>query len=96
MIERQKIVAPIKRQPRQIRHVPPQNFLREVMQDATRRADGRLPGSFSPEPVQRRHLEMFAHRKHRCLRAKNPIIVTIDDPAEARGHPAMAARFKGF
>ena len=77
VIEREKIAALIKRNAREMLHVAAQ-ILREIMQRAARRADG---GGFvlQPEAVERRDLEMFAHREERGFRRERPVVVAAQN-----------------
>ena len=77
VIEREKIAALVKRNPREVLHVAAQ-ILREIMQRAARRADG---GGFvlQPETVQRGDFEMFPHGEHRRFRRKCPVVVAAQD-----------------
>jgi hypothetical protein len=77
VVQREKVVAAIKRKPRQVRHIAPK-MLREIMQDAARRPDCGMALA-QPEAVQRRHFEMLAHREQRRLRRERPIVVTAQN-----------------
>ena len=55
-VQRQEIAALIKAKAREMRHVAAQ-MLRQIMQDAARRADGRVR-SLQPEAIERGDFEM--------------------------------------
>jgi len=77
VIEREKIAALIKRNPREMLHVAAQ-ILREVMQRAARRADcgGFI---FQPETVERGDFKMVAHRVKRGFRSERPVVIAADN-----------------
>ena len=65
-------------------------MLREVMQDAARRADGG-GAIFQAEAIERRDLEMIAHGEERGFRREHPIFVAVENPAEPFGASMTSA-----
>src|ERR1039458_7883609 len=89
VIQREIVVPTIKRQPREMLHVAAQ-VLREIMQRRAGRADGG-GAVLQPEPVERRDLEMVAHRIKRGFRRERPVVVAIENPALPRSRACESA-----
>ena len=79
VIQREEIRALIKRKAGEVFDVAPK-ILHEVMQRATRCADGG-GAILQPEAVERRDLEMFADGEDGGLRRERPVIIGADGPA---------------
>ncbi len=80
IVQREVIVPLVEGDSRQTGGISAQ-MLRHVMQKCPCGTD--CCGSvLQPEPVQRGNLEVFPHSKHRCLSAKDPIIVRAEHRSE--------------
>ena len=93
VIECQKIAALVERNAGEMLHIAPQ-ILREVMQRATRRANG---GGFifQPETVERGNLKMLPYGEKSCLRRESPVVVAADDSECAAQQIAERNCFRG-
>src|SRR5882672_4564391 len=82
-VQRQVIVSLVERETGEVGYVASQ-MLRQIMQNRAGGAGGSRP-VFQSKSVQRGDFKMITHRKQSRLKAKRPIVVSAENPAEGRG-----------